>query len=321
MNNSFDPLTLVRSSLAPIAEHLADSEVNEIMINGPDDVWIERRGQMHKLNACISKHQIDGVIKVLASLANKDTAEGTERGMVNARMPGFRVGAVMQPTSIHGPSLAIRKHSTKTYTLDDFVAAGSLSVESADVLRRIIREKRNILVAGGTSSGKTTFLNALIAEIDPQDRVVTIEDTAELNVRVPNWVPFESNKESGVTTVSLVEMSLRYRPDRILVGELRGPEAAAFLEAANTGHDGCLTTLHANSSIAALQRMETLVLRAQLGWPLEAISKQIGDTLDYVVFMKRANNGIRQLFEILEIQGFDTASGKYLTNPIFTRSS
>jgi Flp pilus assembly CpaF family ATPase len=233
---------------------------------------------------------------------------------VDARMDGFRVAAALSPTSVRGPSMCIRKHNPVHLKLDDYVKAGAITPEWAERLREMVRSHKNILVAGATSSGKTTAVNALLAEIPPEERILTIEDTPELKVISPNWVSLESNAQKGVSTRELVRLALRYRPDRVIVGEVRGGEAFDLLDAANTGHDGVIATLHASSALDALSRFETLILRGGVEWPHRAICAQIARTIDYVVFMAR-RNGVRGLQEVLEIEDF--IDGRYVTKMLF----
>lgn len=287
------------------------------MINGPRNVWVEKAGEgISRTDVDIGEVDIYSAIQILASLENKDAKERGKDSIIDSRLDGFRFAAAMKPTSMHGPSISIRKHNPVHLTLDDYVANGAMPAEMADVLKKLVRERRNIIVAGGTSSGKTTAVNAFISEIDKCDRVITIEDTQELKVQVPNWVPLVSNEQDGVTTRDLVRLSLRFRPDRIIVGEVRGGEAFDLLDAANTGHDGCLATLHANNCIGALSRFESLVLRAGINWPHDAIRAQIADTFDYVVFMARINTG-RKLAEIMAVDGFDFDSKRYITREVY----
>ena len=313
-NNAYG---LLRNSLGPLASLLEDQLVQEVMVNGPDDVWVEKAGQgIMKTDIQIQDVEIRSAIQLLASLENKDAKERGKDSIIDSRLDGFRFAAAMKPTSMKGPSISIRKHHPMHLSLDDYVASGAIPEQMVDALRRMIQERKNIIVAGGTSSGKTTFVNALIGEIDRNDRVLTIEDTQELRVTVPNWVSLISNEQEGVTTRDLVRLSLRFRPDRIIVGEVRGGEAFDLLDAANTGHDGCLATLHANNCRGALSRLESLVLRAGINWPHEAIKAQIAETFDYVVFMARVKTG-RRLAEVMSIKEFDFESKQYVTEEIY----
>lgn len=305
------------NALSPVKPLMDDPLVQEIEINGPNNIWVEREGIQYKLDIQLSDSHIRNAISVLARLGKKDAKAGTPAGIIDARLEGFRVAAVLPPTAISGPAICIRKHNPVVLSLDDYVNAGAIPEDMAEKIREMVAGHKNILVAGGTSSGKTTLTNALIQCIDKHERVLTIEDTAELKVRVPNWVPLESNEQAGVTTRMLIRLALRFRPDRIIVGEVRGAEAYDLLQAANTGHDGCVATLHANSAFDALSRLETLILQADVNWPHAAICAQIARTFDYVIFMQRVR-GKRLLAEVMELKDYDTASLKYVVHHLFS---
>ena len=338
---------VLANTLAPIAPLMGDPAVQEIMINGPDDVWVERSGRITRLGVQISDIQIRSAISVLARLEAKEAKEGTADGMVDSRMEGMRVAGVLAPTAVKGHAISIRKHSPVHLSLDDYDKAGAFRSRSenesnaettsspdrpADTavlrggsslktfLRWMVKTRKNVIVAGGTSSGKTTFLNALIGEFDEADRVLTIEDTPELRVRVPNWVCLESNEQTGVTTRALVRLALRMRPDRLLVGEVRGGEAFDLMQAANTGHDGCLATVHANSAYAALSRLESLVLTSGVDWPHVAIQAEIARTFQFVVFMARRGHR-RVLEEVMEVRGFSRETSAYAVQHLYRRSA
>lgn len=308
---------MLKNALNPVAELMDDNRVQEVMINGPSDVWVERAGQgITRTEIQISDMEIRGAIAILASLENKEAKERGKESIIDARIDGYRFAAAMKPTSMNGPSISIRKHNPVVLTLAQYVEMGAVPEDMAALIRTMISERKNVIVAGGTSSGKTTFVNALIAEIDEKDRVLTIEDTQELKVKTPNWVSLIANETEGVTTRDLVRLSLRFRPDRIIVGEVRGGEAFDLLDAANTGHDGCLATLHASNAMGALTRFESLILRAGINWPHEAIKAQIAETFDYVVFMARTPSG-RKLVQILAVKEFDFASKQYITEELY----
>lgn len=304
------------NALAPIRHLLDDPQIQEIEINGPDNIWVERAGQQDKADIKLPEFNICNAITVLARLSRKDAKGGTPNGIIDAKLDGFRIAAVLPPTSVLGPSICIRKHNPVVLGLEDYVANGAMPSDVADSIRSMVVGKKNILVAGSTSSGKTTLVNAMIALIPEDERVLTIEDTVELKVRAPNRVLFESNEQSGVTTRMLIKLALRYRPDRIIVGEVRGGEAYDLLQAANTGHDGCIATLHANSAIDSLSRLETMILQADVNWPHAAICAQIARTFDYVIFMSR-RRGKRELTEMIKLEDYDTQSGKYQFSQLF----
>lgn len=304
------------NALNPIKALMEDPLVQEIEINGPNNVWIERDGVQSKVDIALSESLIRNAISVLARLSGKNAKGGTPDGIIDARLDGFRVAAVLPPTAVLGPSICIRKHNPVALALKDYVSSGAMPAPIAEAIATMVTGRKNIIVAGSTSSGKTTFVNAMIAVIPPEERVLTIEDTVELKVNSPNWVSLESNEPAGVTTRMLIKLSLRYRPDRIIVGEVRGAEAYDLLQAANTGHDGCIATLHANSAYDAMSRLETMILQADVNWPHAAICAQIARTFDYVIFMNR-QRGKRKLASILEITDYDTDNRKYICNPIY----
>ena len=306
----------LKNALKPIAPFFDDAEVQEIMINGPSDVWVERRGELLRADVAISETSIQSAILVLARLDNKEARAGRTDGIIDARFEGMRIAAVMAPTAVKSHAICIRKHLPRRLGLQDYVRQGGLPAEQGAFLAQIVAERRNVIVAGATSSGKTSLVNALLAEVDTRERVVTIEDTPELVVSVPNWVPFQTNESEGVTTRDLVRLALRFRPDRLIVGEVRGAEAFDLMQAANTGHDGCIATLHANHALAALARLESLVLTAGINWPLEAVQSQIAQTFHYVIYMRR-RGGKREISQILRLTGYSAASRKYVVSTVF----
>lgn len=327
------------ASVAPLREFFEASDVAEIMVNNFDNVWVERRGAMHRLDLTLNQATLNGAILSLAASVEKSARAGTSQGIINAGHKGLRIAAVMRPTAIDGHALSIRKHSERQLSFTDYVQMGAFSRMNAReeqnnddlffpgienealmaALSELVRQRKNILVAGGTSSGKTTFLNALAQQIPEDERVITIEDTMELKMRVPNLVRFLSNTDKGVTTRELVALCLRFRPDRIVVGEVRGAEAYDFIQALSTGHDGGLGSIHANNARIGLSRLESL---AMLGIPsggrmeLTDMRKSIADCFNYVIHMKRRKDGgLRHISEIVEIKGFK--DGDYVLNRVF----
>lgn len=289
---------------------LLDGDIQELMINGPDDVWVESAGKVHKRDRKISKIQIQSAIHLLGRMNSKDVKAKDGESIIDARLPGFRIAACIEPISVKGPSISIRKHNPIVLTLEDYVKQGALTAEDCILLRQIVCEHKNILIVGGTSSGKTTFFNALIDEIDKSERVITIEDTQELQVKAPNWVPFEANTQAGVTSRDLLKLSLRYRPDRILVGEVRGAEAYDLMQAANTGHDGVMATLHASSAAKGISRLENLIMTSDVQWPLPAIRNAIAETFNYIIFLAR-RNGKRGIEQLLQMDSYDHSNSRY----------
>lgn len=308
---------LLKDSLLPVKQFIDDDATQEIMINGPNDVWVESSGRVQKFDIAISEVQIGNAIKILASLVGKEAVrDNSSNAILDARIDGFRIAAALSAVATKGPTICIRKHGRLIRSFDDYIKDGSMTEEVAQSIRDAVANHKNILVSGGTSSGKSTFLNAMIALISEEERVLTIEDTQELKVKTPNWVSFEANSQAGITIRDLVKLSLRYRPDRIIVGEVRGPEAFDLMQALNTGHDGGFATLHANSARAALSRLESLVLQApDVDWPLEAIRTQVGSTFHFVVQLVR-ENGKRRVKEVIEIDSYDNERKQYVTKSI-----
>lgn len=307
---------MLSETLKPIAAYLASPDVQEIMVNGPDDVWLEERGETKQLRVELNEVAIVSAINLLARIVGRTAESDGPGAIIDARLDGLRFAAALESVSTKGPSLCIRRHSQVLLSLEDYVGMGALSEFHAQAIRDAVATRKNILVSGGTSSGKTTSLNAMIALIGKDERVVSIEDTRELQIRAPNWVAFEANETAGITIRHLVKHALRYRPDRILVGEVRGPEAFDLMQAMNTGHDGGMATIHANSARDALARLEGLVLTApNVDWPLEAIQDQIGRTFDYVIHMERGKvegKTVRRFAQIVQIDRFDRGAKDYV---------
>jgi pilus assembly protein CpaF len=295
----------------PLERLLVDDSVTEIMVNGPYDVWIERGGTLHRSSVRFQDESH------LRRIMNKMVAEVGRRidesqPMVDARMPdGSRLNAVIPPLSLTGPLVTIRRFGNERLQLDDLIRLGTLSPDTSDLLARCVEARLNILISGGTGTGKTTLLNALSSAIPDNERIVTIEDAAELKLAQRHVLRMEcrpKNIEGGgeVTIRDLVRNSLRMRPDRIVVGEVRGAEALDMLQALNTGHDGSLTTLHANSPRDALARVETMVLMAGYDLPLRAIRQQITSALDVILQLERMHDGSRKVTSITEVQRMES---------------
>ncbi|MGI6588679.1 MAG: CpaF family protein [Peptococcia bacterium] len=299
---------------------LDDPMVTEIMVNGPDDIFIERQGRISKLElAFTSREKLEDVIQSIVSKVNRTVNEASP--IVDARLEdGSRVSVVLPPIALNGPILTIRKFPEKPLTMEQLVAYGTLTEEAAKVLAQMVKAKYNLFICGGTGSGKTTFLNALSNFIPEDERIVTIEDSAELQiVSVKNIVKMETRNantegKGEITIRDLIRTSLRMRPDRIIVGEVRGGEALDMLQAMNTGHDGSLSTGHANSSKDMLSRLETMVLTAS-SFPLEAIRQQIASALDVIIHLGRLRDKSRRVLEISEVKGYE--AGEIKLNPLF----
>lgn len=311
---------LLRGTLASLSPLFDDPAVTEIMLNAPGELWVQRDGRIERAPCPVTDAQVHAAVKVLARLARRDATAGTRDGMIDARFDGMRVAACLAPTAVRGHALCIRKHLRRRLSLDELVQGGCLTDDAAHLLRGAVRGRCNLIISGATDSGKTTFMNALLAEIPPHERLVTIEDTPELDVAAPNWVAFETSEADGIGARELVKLALRMRPDRILVGEVRGAEAFDLMQVANTGHRGSLATLHANDALGSLSRLETLVLTSGVRWPFDAVQRQIAEAFDLVVFLERSG-GRRCVGEILRIDGFDSTQRRYLTTVLFRKEA
>ncbi|MCX7599715.1 MAG: CpaF family protein, partial [Armatimonadetes bacterium] len=291
----------------PIDPLLADDEISEIMVNGPHAVYVERRGKIEHSDVIFydDDHILRIIDRIIAPLGRRLDESSP---MVDARLPdGSRVNAVIPPVALLGPCVTIRKFARQPYTADDLVAFGTMTADMRDFLRACVEARLNILVSGGTGSGKTTTLNVLSSFIPNDERIVTIEDAAELQLQQEHVVPLEARPPNlegrgEVTIRQCVRNALRMRPDRIVVGEVRGAEALDMLQAMNTGHDGSLSTLHANSPRDALSRLETMVLMAGMDLPSRAVREQIVSALDLVVHQSRLRDGSRKIVCIAEVQ-------------------
>ncbi len=312
-------------SLRPL---LADPEIREIMVNGPDKIWVERQGTMYPLALPFSAQEAWNLIQILASLCDQGLQAQEHGLLLDVALPQLRISVVRQPIAVRGHALCIRKQAQASRPLSDYLASvpeaivTHRAVPAADrsasrmpstvdvapsaleILVPWIERRRNILVSGATSSGKTSFLNALLALLPAEERVITIEDTCELHIDHANGVVFEANESLSISIRDLVRQSLRFRPDRIVVGEVRGKEAFDLLQAMNTGHAGCMGTLHANSAEDALLRLEQMVMLQGGQWPHAAIKQQIAACIDGVVHLRR-HRGQRQIAQLIEIRGVE----------------
>jgi pilus assembly protein CpaF len=291
----------------PLERLLSDPTISEIMVNGPKEIWIERAGRLSPTTLTFgdASHLRRIITKMVGQIGRRIDESSP---LVDARLPdGSRVNAIIPPLSLSGPLLTIRKFAQNRFALEELIQIGTLSPEAAEFLRGCIRAQLNVLVSGGTGSGKTTFLNALSAAVPDSDRIVTIEDAAELQLAQRHVLRLESRPkniegEGEVTIRDLVRNALRMRPDRIIVGEVRGAEALDMLQAMNTGHEGSLSTIHANSPRDALNRLETMVLMAGYELPLRAIRSHVSSALDLVIQLDRLDDGSRRVVEISEVQ-------------------
>jgi pilus assembly protein CpaF len=292
--------------LGPLEDLLADPSVEEVMVNGPDEVYVERAGRIEEVDVSFPDEEElrNAIERILAPLGRRIDELSP---MVDARLAdGSRVNVVIPPLAVDGPALSIRRFGASRPGAGELVERGSLSAGQCELLEQAVRDRRSVLVSGGTGAGKTTLLNALSGFIESGERIVTIEDAAELRLQQRHVVRLESRPASvegkgEVTVRDLLRNALRMRPDRIVIGEVRGPEALDLLTALNTGHEGALSTLHANSAADALSRLETLALMAGVGLPHEAIAEQVQRGVDLVVHVERRADGSRRVAEIAEV--------------------
>lgn len=300
---------------------ISDDSITEVMINGPENIFIEKNGALSRLDSRFeSKRRLEDIIQRIVGLSGREVNQANP--IVDTRLPdGSRVNVVLSPIALCGPVMTIRKFSKSPMTIEKLIQYGALTEEAAKKLELLVRAKYNIFVCGGTGSGKTTFLNALSDYIPKDERVITIEDSAELKLTgIENLVSLETrnSNSSGVGQVTireLIKTSLRMRPERIIVGEVRGEEALDMLQAMNTGHDGSLSTGHANSTKDMLSRLETMVLQGAPGLPLEAIKQQIASAVDIIIHLSRLRDKSRRIMEITEVLGFE--AGAIRLNPLY----
>jgi len=310
--------------LGPVEDLLRDPEITEIMVNGRQKIYIEKKGiiTLTEKSFASDKHLMT-VIERIVSPAGRRIDESSP--LVDARLSdGSRINAVIPPLSLKGPILTIRRFPGERLKIDGLIKTGSISASAAEFLKICVRTKKNILISGGTGSGKTTLLNILSSFIPPGERIITIEDSAELQLHQEHVLTLETRPPNiegrgAVTIRDLVRNSLRMRPDRIVIGECRGVEALDMLQAMNTGHEGSLTTIHANSPADAMSRLETMILMAEMELPLPAIRRQISSALDIIVQQARIRDGQRKIVAISEVAGF--ISGEIVLNDIFTFDS
>lgn len=300
---------------------IKDDDITEVMINGTDEIFIERSGKIERLNQSFeSQRKLEDIIQRIVGRAGREVNQSNP--IVDTRLPdGSRVSVVLPPVALKGPTLTIRKFSKTPMTVEQLIKYKSITPQIAGVLETFVKAKYNIFISGGTGSGKTTFLNALSNYIPNTERVITIEDSAELQiVGIDNLVKLETRNSNSsgrgtITIRDLIKTSLRMRPERIIVGEVRGAEALDMLQAMNTGHDGSLSTGHANSTKDMLSRLETMVLMGAEGLPLEAIRQQIASAVDIIIHLSRLRDHSRKTMEITEVVGLK--DGEIELNPLY----
>lgn len=300
---------------------MKDETITEVMVNGPNDIFIEKNGRLQKLNDHFqSERKLEDIIQRIVSMAGREVNQANP--IVDTRLPdGSRVNVILPPISLVGPVVTIRKFSKEPMTISQLIKYGSITKEIAKKLELLVKSKYNIFISGGTGSGKTTFLNALSNYIPKEERIITIEDSAELQIEgIDNLVSLETRNANAtgagrITIKDLIKSSLRMRPERIIVGEVRGEEALDMLQAMNTGHDGSLSTGHANSVKDMLSRLETMVLQGSEALPLIAIRQQIASAIDIIIHLSRLRDHSRKTMEICEVVGMK--DGEIQLNPLY----
>jgi pilus assembly protein CpaF len=307
--------------LRPIEHLIRDDSVSEIMVNGSNRVFIERTGVLEQVpDLTLSEKSLMVAVKNIARRLGDDISE--QKPILDSRLPdGSRVAAVIPPCSIHGVTLTIRKFNSRHFTIEDLVKCGSVDAILVERLKTCIERRQNILISGGTGTGKTTLLNALGKLIPDEDRILLIEDTSEIQLEKPNLVRFEARQAQpgfpAVTIRDLLKASLRHRPDRIILGEIRGGEAFDLLQLLNTGHSGTLSTVHASSAQQAISRFTSCVLQSGVELPYRAIKTNIADSLNVVIQIER-RPGRRYVSEVLEIHAYNSETDRYDLFPIIS---
>ena len=309
--------------LGVLGKIISDPEVTEVMINGHKDIFIEKAGRLYRSNSQFeSRRELEIIITKFVSKAGRAVNESEP--IVDFRLEdGSRVNVVMPPVALNGPIVTIRRFPKEAMTVEKLISFGSITAEVAEILQLLVTAKYNIFVSGGTGSGKTTFLNALSNFIPKDERIITIEDSAELQIKnIDNLVRLETRNsgadgKGAITIRDLIKSALRMRPERIVVGEVRGAEALDMLQAMNTGHDGSLSTGHANSTTDILSRLETMVLQGADGLPLDAIRQQIASAVDIIIHLSRLRDRSRKTMEIVEVLNYDNRKRSIALNPLF----
>lgn len=299
---------------APVRRHFEDPSCSEVLINGHDDIWFERKGKLERSSARFSSPEaLEAAVRNVAQYVGKTISP--TRPILEGRLPdGSRVSAILPPCSRGGITVAIRRFSKEKLTMSTLVECGAMTADANEFLRSCVLEKKNILIGGGTGSGKTSLLNALSGYIPGDERVVVIEDATELQVQQPHVVYLEARPpgprgDGEVSVRELLRATLRLRPDRIVLGEIRGGEAIDLVQAMTSGHGGCMATLHATHPQDSLHRIETMALMSDVALPLEALRAQIGSAVEMLVQVSRRNDGSRRVMQIAECRGYTVAGG------------
>ncbi len=313
---------LILPFLRPIEHLILDPDISEIMVNGPERVFIEKAGYLQAVpEVKLTPQSLIVAVKNIARRLGDDISDA--KPILDSRLPdGSRVAAVLPPCSIHGVALTIRKFNSHRFKMKDLIDVGTLTLELAAQLEDYVAQRRNILICGGTSSGKTTLANVLTEFIPDHERIVLIEDTAEIQIQKENVLRFEARREQNglpaVTIRDLLKATLRHRPDRIILGEIRGGEAFDLLQLLNTGHSGTISTVHANSAAQGISRFTTCVLQSGVEMPYRAIRTNIAESLNVIIQIER-RPGARFISEVLEIHGLDTENDTYNYKSTYSR--
>jgi pilus assembly protein CpaF len=312
--------SFVRGLLEPIAPLLDDPSVSEVLVNGPEEIHVERAGRLERTERRFADVEaLRAALRAVAQSLGRPLSD--EQPVLEGRLPdGSRIEAILPPLVAVGPCVAIRRHHKSHLTLARLIELGSITAAEVESLGRALGARKNVLVSGGTGSGKTSLLNCLASLIDPLERIVSIEDARELALHQPHVVSLEARTGSdrGLSPVSIADLfraTLRLRPDRIVIGELRGREAFELIQAMTSGHGGCMSTLHASSPLDALCRLEAMALERDVPLPLEALRRQIASAVDVIVQVERCRDGRRRVVELAEVVGLD-AEGHYALEPL-----
>jgi len=311
---------LILPFLRPIQHLILDPEISEIMVNGPERIFIEKAGYLQAVRGVKLTHEsLIVAVKNIARRLGDDISEA--KPILDSRLPdGSRVAAVIPPCSIHGVALTIRKFNSHKFKMKDLIEVGTVTAELGEQLEEYVAQRKNILICGGTGSGKTTLANILTEFIPNHERIVLIEDTAEIQIQKENVLRFEARREQdglpAVTIRDLLKATLRHRPDRIILGEIRGGEAFDLLQLLNTGHSGTLSTVHANSASQGISRFTSCVLQSGVEMPFRAIKTNIADSLDVIVQIER-RPGMRFVSEVLQLRGYEPEADRYDLTQIY----
>jgi pilus assembly protein CpaF len=314
---------LILPFLRPIQHLILDPDISEIMVNGPERIFIEKAGYLQAVpDVKLTAASLMVAVKNIARRLGDDISEA--RPILDSRLPdGSRVAAVIPPCSIHGVALTIRKFNSHKFSMKDLVDIGTVTTGLAEELKEYVAQRKNILICGGTGSGKTTLGNILTEFIPDHERIVLIEDTAEIQIQKENVLRFEARRERdglpAVTIRDLLKATLRHRPDRIILGEIRGGEAFDLLQLLNTGHSGTISTVHANSAAQGISRFTTCVLQSGIDMPFRVIKSNIADSLNIIVQIER-RPGTRFVSEVLQIRGYELETDQYDLSQIYTKS-